>query len=230
MIVGSPPSYSGSGTAFVYPGSAGGVLPAPDTTLAAGAQEHDAYGESVSGAGDVDGDGDGFDDVIVGAPSDNASGGRAYLYRGYGAAGCYVDGDGDGFGTTERIESCGSGTSTEDVVGRLVEAPSAQQHPIVDRERGEPGLVQRRRAGAHARPLPAADQERAAVEHDHGAVGVQPRMDVHPGRDALPLRIRVGQGRGSERGVRGETERRKGGQQASTVHVASPDCRFHRER
>lgn len=72
------------GRAYVYLGSATGLQPAPAWTV-----ESDlllaAFGRSVASAGDVDGDG--YDDVIIGAPS--ASGGqqgegRAFLYMGSG--------------------------------------------------------------------------------------------------------------------------------------------------
>ena len=75
---------SESGSAYVYLGSASGVDPAAETKLTAsdGAAE-DWYGKSVSGAGDVNGDG--YDDVIVGAHGDDDGGpksGTAYVYLG----------------------------------------------------------------------------------------------------------------------------------------------------
>lgn len=84
VIVGSPGDAAGgaeTGRAFVFFGGPlrGG---APDLTLAgpsAGAQ----FGAAVAGAGDVNGDG--YDDLIVGAPFDDANGagaGRVYLYQG----------------------------------------------------------------------------------------------------------------------------------------------------
>jgi hypothetical protein len=66
------------GKAYVYSGKDGKVL----LTLAAEAKE-DMFGRHVSHAGDVDGDG--YDDVIIGAPSNAAAGkdaGRAYVYSG----------------------------------------------------------------------------------------------------------------------------------------------------
>jgi hypothetical protein len=76
VIIGEP----GDQKALVYLGSATGLAASPawsPTFVAAG------YGSSVAGAGDVDGDG--YGDVLVGAPSytgGQASEGRAYLYRG----------------------------------------------------------------------------------------------------------------------------------------------------
>lgn len=67
-------------TAFIYFGNKS-MDNEPDVIL--NGSEHSAFGVSVSKAGDVNGDG--FDDVIVGAPYDNASGigaGRAFIYLG----------------------------------------------------------------------------------------------------------------------------------------------------
>jgi hypothetical protein len=67
------------GSAFVY---LGGVAPdaVPDLTLV-GADQDDNFGFSVAGAGDVNADG--FDDLVVGAPSAGAgSTGRVYVFHG----------------------------------------------------------------------------------------------------------------------------------------------------
>ena len=58
-----------------FPGSAG-----PDAELGEGAS--DAAGAAVAGPGDVDGDG--ADDILVGAPGAASGGGSAYLYFGGG--------------------------------------------------------------------------------------------------------------------------------------------------
>jgi len=74
-VVASAP---GAGKAFVYSGRDGRVL----LTLSA-ENVSDEFGRHASGAGDVDGDG--FTDVIIGAPSNGAGGkeaGRAYVYSG----------------------------------------------------------------------------------------------------------------------------------------------------
>ena len=74
-VVASAP---GAGTAYVYSGKDGRrllTLSAENTT--------DSFGQHVSGVGDVNGDG--FADVIVGAPGNAAGGegaGRAYVYSG----------------------------------------------------------------------------------------------------------------------------------------------------
>jgi hypothetical protein len=72
---------SASGSAFLYFGGPGmdGV---PDVTLA-GEAANDWFGNAVAGAGDVNGDG--YDDVIVGAPYNDRGGsaaGAAYLFYG----------------------------------------------------------------------------------------------------------------------------------------------------
>jgi len=70
------------GRTFVYFGSASGLSAVPAWT-AEGNQAVSLFGHSVSGAGDVNGDG--FDDVVVGAPgfaNGQTSEGRAFLYQG----------------------------------------------------------------------------------------------------------------------------------------------------
>jgi len=73
------------GRAFVYPGSSSGLSLA--ATWAAESDQADAaFGLSVAAAGDVNGDG--YADVIVGAPYDTngqAAEGRAFLYHGSAA-------------------------------------------------------------------------------------------------------------------------------------------------
>ena len=66
---------SGSNEAYVFHGATSGLSSVPDTTLSFGS----AGGDWVSGAGDVDGDG--FDDVLVGATGSGAYGG-AWLHLG----------------------------------------------------------------------------------------------------------------------------------------------------
>ena len=68
-----------AGAAFVYLGSTFGTTDAGATTLE-GEDEGDRFGHAVSGVGDVDGDG--YDDVAVGAPDHDSLRGRVYVYAG----------------------------------------------------------------------------------------------------------------------------------------------------
>jgi hypothetical protein len=72
------------GVAYVYYGSAAGLSANPDW-IGSGDDERysEQFGHSVGTAGDVNGDG--FDDVIVGAIGSENFGGRAYVYFGSSA-------------------------------------------------------------------------------------------------------------------------------------------------
>lgn len=85
VAVGAPNYDKGAGAegaVFVFYGSAAGLPPVPPQTLTVG-QAGAAYGTSVSAAGDVNGDG--FGDLVVGAPYyDNATtdNGSVFVYHG----------------------------------------------------------------------------------------------------------------------------------------------------
>jgi len=93
IIVGAP-SYtngeSGEGIAYVFKGSSTGVLTNADWSDEPNISSAD-FGHSVSTAGDVDGDGK--DDIIVGAPNINYQHGMAYAYYG-GSTSYYPSGSG----------------------------------------------------------------------------------------------------------------------------------------
>jgi hypothetical protein len=76
-IVGAP-GHSGSGRAFVYHGTAAGYVATPSWT-GQSAQGGSQFGTTVASAGDVNGDG--YGDVVIGAPT-YGNGGAAFVYFG----------------------------------------------------------------------------------------------------------------------------------------------------
>ena len=114
VVAGAP----NGGKGFVYSGRDGRVL------LSFAAEDKgDSFGQHVDGAGDVNHDG--YADVIIGAPSNNAGGkgaGRAYVYSGKsGKILLTLTGEraGDAFGSTV------SGASTRSGSQLIVGAPGA---------------------------------------------------------------------------------------------------------
>ncbi len=80
VIVGAVGYKNHTGEAYIYYG--GSSMEANADVTFTGDNEHDEFGYTVSTAGDVNGDG--YDDVIIGAPRtySNTSVGRAYIYFG----------------------------------------------------------------------------------------------------------------------------------------------------
>ncbi len=77
VIVGAT-GYSSTGRAYIYHGSSPGIAGQEDQTITGESANYLGY--SVAGAGDVNGDG--YGDVLVGAPSYFAHTGRVYIYHG----------------------------------------------------------------------------------------------------------------------------------------------------
>jgi MYXO-CTERM domain-containing protein len=98
LIVGAPTYGSTTGYVEVYHGSASG-LSATAALQLSGTAALQRYGASVAGAGDVDGDG--YDDVIIGAWGTSAYTGQAQVFHGSAS----------GLGATAAITVSGPGTS-----------------------------------------------------------------------------------------------------------------------
>ncbi|CAN5579083.1 hypothetical protein BH10BAC5_BH10BAC5_20270 [soil metagenome] len=79
IIVGANGYFFGTGRAYIFIGSSSGLNSTPAATITGEATSNN-FGNSVSGAGDVNGDG--YSDIVVGAVGYSSSKGRAYLYRG----------------------------------------------------------------------------------------------------------------------------------------------------
>jgi len=67
------------GRGYLYRGSAGGSL-SPTALIVDGESSFEMLGQAVAGAGDVNGDG--FADVLLGAPTDGRGPGRAFVFAG----------------------------------------------------------------------------------------------------------------------------------------------------
>ena len=131
LIVGAPfddAAGTDSGSAFVYSGRTGALL-----WTRTGASTGDAFGWTVDGVGDIDGDG--ASDVIVGAPLFDGSGlvniGRVYLLSGIDGteiAGHSLFQEGGQFGTVVR----GLGDIDWDGIGDYaVGSPYIDYAPII---------------------------------------------------------------------------------------------------
>ncbi len=124
VIVGAPFADNDDGLAFVYHGSSGGLPTTADWTEdSPGSDEW--FGYSVSSAGDVNGDG--YSDVIVGAPYDDhyrTDNGAAYgfygsadgLYRRWNAWIGYLDQDSTKFGYSVSSAGDVNGDGYSDVI------------------------------------------------------------------------------------------------------------------
>ncbi|MBK7756632.1 MAG: FG-GAP repeat protein [Deltaproteobacteria bacterium] len=97
IAIGAYNNSSGKGAVYIYHGSSSGIGTTAATTLT-GTTSNGEFGWSVDGAGDVNGDG--YNDLVVGADNLSSGNGAAYVYYG-GAA---------GIGSTGATTLTGSGT------------------------------------------------------------------------------------------------------------------------
>jgi hypothetical protein len=79
VVVGAPGYGNSTGRVYLYAGEPDGLWAGPILVLT-GEKEQDDFGWAVAGAGDINGDG--YDDLIVGADRFNNLTGRAYIYSG----------------------------------------------------------------------------------------------------------------------------------------------------
>ncbi|MDP2314685.1 MAG: FG-GAP-like repeat-containing protein [Pseudomonadota bacterium] len=82
IVVGSSDYDTSTGRALVYLGGATGPAATAATTLV-GEYPFDEFGRSAAGVGDLDGDG--YDDIVIGAPFATSFEGRVYVYMGSAA-------------------------------------------------------------------------------------------------------------------------------------------------
>lgn len=118
VVAGATRQGNGPGKVYVYSGKDGAVL----HELSAG-QPGDQFGRKVAKAGDWNGDG--YADVVVGAPGAKVGGqatGRAYVYSGKdGAVLLEIDGEAPG----EQFGGCVAGTGTGDARALAIGAQDA---------------------------------------------------------------------------------------------------------
>ena len=82
VVIGAPEKDGDNGAAYVYMGGPGGLQLGSETLLfEVSDREGERFGDSVAGAGDVNGDG--YDDIVIGAPGQFTSpGGEVWVYLG----------------------------------------------------------------------------------------------------------------------------------------------------
>jgi predicted outer membrane repeat protein len=124
LVVGAPGHSSDTGKVYVYHSSVYGLnVPSSELT---GENAGDYFGSSVGTAGDVNGDG--FSDLVVGAPGHSSDRGKAYVYHGSltrltgSAAWSVVGGSGgDNFG--QAVGTAGDAIGGDGYADLVVGAP-----------------------------------------------------------------------------------------------------------
>jgi hypothetical protein len=98
-----------AGSIYLFMGSSNGIDPNTELKVyASDGQPQEQFGESVAGAGDVDGDG--YDDVIVGAPKVGGNAGAIYVLLG----------DLGGYTASEEVKLYASDAAADDFFGDVV--------------------------------------------------------------------------------------------------------------
>ncbi|MFN7143903.1 MAG: FG-GAP-like repeat-containing protein, partial [Myxococcota bacterium] len=105
VAIGSPEYSSDTGRVYVHHGGPTGISTTAARTLTgSGSSSGQNFGKALAGAGDVNGDG--YDDLVVGAPRYSSSRGAVYVFHGSASgiaatasASLYGDATGDAFGS-----------------------------------------------------------------------------------------------------------------------------------
>ena len=138
VIVAAPHKDDGElneGVVYVYLGTATGLAASP-VWIGSGNQAQAQYGYSVSAAGDVNGDG--YDDVLVGAPSrtnGQTQEGEAFVYYGF-SGGLQVSpawtGEGNQIGSNYGVSVARAGDVNGDGFGDIVVGADNYDGPVAD--------------------------------------------------------------------------------------------------